>query len=74
MAWRKIMHPSCGNTMHSHKSVFNIIAIDTIVVFGAKRMRNIMLVYSGYCKIASKCASLGSHEQQMAVTSEKSEW
>ena len=35
---------------------FAVITVDAIVVFGASRMRNVML--SGYCEIARKCASL----------------
>ena len=33
----------CGTTTHSHESVFRVITIDTIVMFAANRMRNIML-------------------------------
>ena len=37
------IYPFCGNTMHPLESVFTVITIDAIVVFGAIRMRNIML-------------------------------
>ena len=37
------IYPFCGTTTHSHESVFRVITMDTIVVFAANRMRNIML-------------------------------
>ena len=37
------IYPFCGTTTHSHESVFRVITIDTIVLFAANRMRNIML-------------------------------
>ena len=37
------IYPFCGNTMHLHECLFTVITIDAIVVFGAIRMRKIML-------------------------------
>ena len=48
-----IYAPSVGSQRIQISLYFTVITIDAIVVFGANRMKHIMLVYSGYCKIAS---------------------
>ena len=55
-----------GNTTRCvHMSLyFAVITIDASVVFGANRMRSIMLSVFRLLKKASKCARLGNYKQK----------